>query len=81
MLNKTPKYVEYRFLLFIFFNEGLHQYNTLIMTTSATAFAQTTRVSKNALDMRKPVLSLYRSFIRNVSSWSKLNRLVNRLKS
>ncbi|CDO56070.1 NB4M subunit of mitochondrial NADH:ubiquinone oxidoreductase (complex I), putative [Geotrichum candidum] len=35
------------------------------MTTTATAFAQTTRISKNALDMKKRVLSLYRSFIRN----------------
>lgn len=38
------------------------------MTTTATAFAQTTRISKNALDMKKRVLSLYRSFIRNVRS-------------
>ncbi|VVT52038.1 uncharacterized protein SAPINGB_P003296 [Magnusiomyces paraingens] len=35
------------------------------MTTAATAFAETTRISKSSPELRARVLSLYRKFIRN----------------
>lgn len=43
------------------------------MPTTATAFAETTRISKNPAELTKRVLALYRKFIRNVSIVDILN--------